>query len=73
MIYTIQNRCLTVQIEDLGAQLASIRDSQGREFLWQGSPASWPRRAPILFPSRRRPMTGKIGRASCRERVYREV
>lgn len=50
MIYTIQNRCLTVQIEDLGAQLASIRDSQGREFLWQGSPASWPRRAPILFP-----------------------
>ena len=48
MIYTIQNRCLTVQIEDLGAQLASIRDSQ--EFLWQGSPASWPRRAPILFP-----------------------
>jgi len=50
MIYTIQNQYLTVKIEDLGAQLASIRDETGREFLWQGSPDSWPRRAPILFP-----------------------
>lgn len=50
MIYTIQNRSLTVKIEDLGAQLASIQDHRGREFLWQGSPDSWARRAPILFP-----------------------
>ena len=50
MIYTIQNAHLRVQIEDLGAQLASIQDQEGREFLWQGSPESWNRRAPILFP-----------------------
>ena len=50
MIYTIQNQHLTVQIEDLGAQLASIQDARGREFLWQGSPESWNRRAPLLFP-----------------------
>ena len=43
MIYTIQNQHLTVQIEDLGAQLASIQDARGREFLWQGSPESWNR------------------------------
>ena len=30
MIYTIQNAHLRVQIEDLGAQLASIQDQEGR-------------------------------------------
>ena len=50
MIYTIQNECLTVQVEDLGAQLASIRTPDGAEYLWQGDPAIWARRAPILFP-----------------------
>lgn len=50
MIYTIQNQCLTVQVEDLGAQLASIRAPGGEEYLWQGDPDIWARRAPILFP-----------------------
>ena len=50
MICTIQNQCLTVQVEDLGAQLASIRTPDGEEYLWQGDPDIWARRAPILFP-----------------------
>ena len=50
MIYTIQNEFLTVQAEDLGAQLASIRTPDGEEYLWQGDPDIWARRAPILFP-----------------------
>lgn len=50
MLYTLQNNWLTVKMEDLGTQLASIQTPDGREFLWQGSPDSWQRRAPILFP-----------------------
>ena len=51
MIYTIQNEFLTVRVEDLGAQLASIRAPGGEEYLWQGNPDIWARRAPILFPT----------------------
>ena len=50
MLVTMQNKALTVQIEDIGAQLASIRDTRGAEYLWQGDPAVWNRRAPLLFP-----------------------
>lgn len=32
-----------------GAQLMSIK-KDGREYLWQGDPTWWPRRAPVLFP-----------------------
>lgn len=50
MIYTLQSEILTVEIEDLGAQLASIRTKDGTEYLYQGNPEVWARRAPILFP-----------------------
>ena len=50
MLVTVHNEALTVQIEDAGAQLASIRDTRGVEYLWQGDPAIWNRRAPLLFP-----------------------
>ena len=50
MIVTLNNDALRVQIEDTGAQLASIRDSRGVEYLWQGDPDIWNRRAPLLFP-----------------------
>lgn len=46
---TIENRQLTVEIDELGAQPHSIRHA-GVEYLWQGDPASWKRQAPILFP-----------------------
>ena len=50
MIYTIKNQKLTVQISDLGAELQSITDESGVEWLWQGDAAYWEDRAPNLFP-----------------------
>lgn len=48
---TLQNQQLTVQIDELGAQLHSIKRQDNEiEYLWQGDPASWNRQAPILFP-----------------------
>ncbi len=41
---------IAVSVSNTGAELMSLRDAAGREWLWQGDPASWPRRAPILFP-----------------------
>ena len=50
MIVTLRNEWLTVEIEDVGAQLASITSQDGTQYLWQGDPDIWPRRAPLLFP-----------------------
>ena len=50
MIYTLQNEFLTVKISDLGAELQSIADAEGRERLWQGDEAFWGERAPFMFP-----------------------
>lgn len=50
MIFTIRNDALTVDIDSMGAQLASVRTPDGTEYLWQGDPDIWARRAPILFP-----------------------
>jgi galactose mutarotase-like enzyme len=33
-----------------GAELQSVKDREGREYLWQGDPAFWARRSPLLFP-----------------------
>ena len=50
MIYTIKNQNLTVRISDMGAELQSIVDDCGVEWLWQGDAAYWEDRAPNLFP-----------------------
>lgn len=50
MLHTIQNHDLTVVISDMGAELQSVRSADGQEWLWQGDPVYWDRRAPILFP-----------------------
>ena len=49
-LVTIANKHLTVVINTLGAQMMSIKDANGFERLWQGDPAFWAGRAPILFP-----------------------
>jgi len=41
---------LHAQIDPLGAQLSTLRDSEGRDLLWDGDPAVWAGRAPLLFP-----------------------
>ena len=40
----------TAQIDPSGAQLSVLRDAQGNDLLWNGDPAFWNGRAPILFP-----------------------
>lgn len=46
----ISNDHLSVTVSDLGAELQTLRDAQGRDYLWHGDPAFWSGRAPILFP-----------------------
>ncbi|MGG5810747.1 aldose 1-epimerase family protein [Falsiroseomonas sp. CW058] len=46
---TLSARGVTAQVKALGAELCSLKDAGGREFLWQAGQA-WPRHAPILFP-----------------------
>jgi galactose mutarotase-like enzyme len=41
---------LSAEINPLGAQLSVLRDAGGRELLWNGDPAIWAGRAPLLFP-----------------------
>ena len=45
----LKNNELTIRIAELGAELQSIKDCNGREYMWQAGP-EWPRHSPILFP-----------------------
>jgi galactose mutarotase-like enzyme len=47
---TIRSTGLTATINPLGAQLSGLRDADGRQLQWQGDPAVWAGRAPLLFP-----------------------
>ena len=49
-LHTIRNEYLTVTVSSLGAELQSIVDKNGVERIWQGDPAFWTGRAPVLFP-----------------------
>lgn len=49
---TIENDFLTVEIDELGAQLHRIYAKNSKiDYLWDGNPAVWPKQAPNLFPS----------------------
>lgn len=45
----LKNDVLTVEVNEHGAELQSIRKGE-TEYLWQGDPAYWGRRSPVLFP-----------------------
>lgn len=45
----LRNDVLTVEVSAHGAELQSIRKGDV-EYLWQGDPAYWGRRSPVLFP-----------------------
>lgn len=47
---TLQNDALGVEINPLGAELSALRDAAGCDLLWNGDPAFWSGRAPVLFP-----------------------
>lgn len=47
---TLRNDKLTVNIAKLGAEIKSIKDNDGIEYIWQGAPNDWEGTAPNLFP-----------------------
>jgi galactose mutarotase-like enzyme len=47
--HRIATSTVSARISAHGAELQSLTDGAGREYLWQAGPA-WPRRAPVLFP-----------------------
>ena len=49
-LVTVKSGLLSVTIASKGAEIQSIRDKNGVERLFNGDPAFWPNRAPILFP-----------------------
>jgi len=50
MSYVVTNGYLTIEVSSFGAELLSIKNKKGKEFLWNGDPTFWKRRSPILFP-----------------------
>jgi galactose mutarotase-like enzyme len=49
-LVSIRSDLLSADISTLGAELQALRDEAGRDLLWDGDPAWWTGRAPILFP-----------------------
>jgi galactose mutarotase-like enzyme len=47
---TIRSDSIEATVASAGAELQSIKGRGGLEYLWQGDPAFWPRRSPLLFP-----------------------
>ncbi len=46
----ISNAVLTLELATRGGELRSIKTADGAEWLWQGDPAWWGGRSPLLFP-----------------------
>lgn len=47
---TIKNEYLTAYISTLGAELTSLKDKDGKEYIWEGNPDYWGKHSPVLFP-----------------------
>ncbi len=58
-IIKIGNDRLIIEVNRKGAQLWSVKDKQGTEYLWQGDVKYWEDRSPILFPYIARLTDGK--------------
>lgn len=51
MYQQMENAFATIEVDELGAQLHSLRRRKdGYEYLWQGDPSIWAGQAPVLFP-----------------------
>lgn len=47
---TLKNSKLEVKINPYGAEVQSVKDGAGHEYMWCGDPAIWGRTAPVVFP-----------------------
>ncbi len=59
MKYIIKNGKLEITLASLGAEITSIKDKNGNEYLWQGDEKFWAGQAPNLFPYIGRMENGK--------------
>ena len=50
MIYTLSNENIQASFNTLGAELISVKDREGCEYIWHADPAFWGSHAPIMFP-----------------------
>lgn len=50
MLYTIDNGCLKLTVDSMGAQIMNLVSRDGTEYIWQGDPNTWKSRSPVLFP-----------------------
>lgn len=50
MEYALSLGGLSARVSSLGAELVSLIDEKGREYIWQGHPSGWTGRNPNLFP-----------------------
>lgn len=51
MITKLENEFISIELDDNGAQLTSIKNKNNNlEYLWQGDEKFWKRQAPNLFP-----------------------
>ncbi len=51
MLYYLENDALKISVDTHGAELSSIYNKiENKEMLWQGDPAFWGRKSPVLFP-----------------------
>lgn len=50
MNYTIKCGNITAVCSSFGAELISLKDKQGKEYIWQANPDVWGEHNPVLFP-----------------------
>lgn len=50
MEYILKHGSLTAVAESFGGELVSLKDQNGKEYIWQGDPNYWSGRNPHLFP-----------------------
>ena len=49
-VVAISGPALSAQISAIGAELVRLQDGRGSDLLWNGDPAVWAGRSPLLFP-----------------------
>ncbi len=59
MDYVLKNKDLTVTISDRGAELRSVKSTDGHEYMWSADARYWSSTSPILFPLCGRILDGK--------------
>lgn len=67
MLVSIENGQLRLEVDTLGAQMMTLTDADGIQYMWEGDPKYWRKRAPNLFP-----VIGRMTDNSCavRGKIY---